>query len=69
MKIRLAILDDHRVCAEIHIVQHGRPWLTSRRIYTPRKRPEWMRDVVFQSESVWVAEHADRIVGYALGRR
>ena len=34
-------------------------------LHTAEETHEWMRDVVFRSERVWVAEHADRIVGYA----
>ncbi len=65
MKIRLATLDDYRVCAEIHMSARARMAYLPPNLHTAEETHEWMRDVVFQSERVWVAEHADRIVGYA----
>ena len=34
-------------------------------LHTAEETHAWMRDVVFRSERVWVAEQVDRIVGYA----
>ena len=65
MKIRLAILDDCSVCAEIHLSARARMAYLPPDLHTAEETHEWMRDVVFQSERVWVAEHAGRIVGYA----
>lgn len=65
MKIRLAAPDDCRVCAEIHLSVRARMAYLPPDLHTAEETHEWMRDVVFRSESVWVAEHADRIVGYA----
>ena len=65
MKIRLATLNDYRVCAEIHLSARARMAYLPPDLHTAEETHEWMRDVVFQSERVWVAEHAGRIVGYA----
>ena len=65
MKIRLAALDDSLVCAEIHILARARMAYLPPDLHTAEETHEWMRDVVFRSERVWVAEHADRVVGYA----
>lgn len=65
MKIRLAALDDYRACAEIHISARARMAYLPADLHTAEETHEWMRDVVFRSERVWVAEHANRIVGYA----
>ena len=65
MKVRLAELDDYRVCVEIHMSARARMAYLPPDLHTAEETREWMRDVVFRSERVWVAEHADRIVGYA----
>ena len=65
MKIRLATADDYGVCAEIHMSARARMDYLPPDLHTAAETHEWMREVVFRSERVWVAEHADRIVGYA----
>ena len=65
MNIRRAALDDHRVCAEIHLSARARMAYLPPDLHSAEETHEWMRDVVFRSERVWVAEDADRIVGYA----
>ena len=65
MKIRIATLDDYRVCAEIHMSARARMAYLPPDLHTAEETHEWMRDVVFLSERVWVAENAGRIVGYA----
>lgn len=65
MKIRLATLNDYSVCAEIHMSVRAHMAYLPPDLHTAEETHEWMRDVVFRSERVWVAEHAGRIVGYA----
>ena len=65
MKVRLAALGDYRVCADIHLSARAQMAYLPSDLHTAEETREWMRDVVFRSERVWVAEHAGRIVGYA----
>ena len=65
MKIRLATLNDHSVCAEIHMSVRAHMVFLPSDLHTAEETHAWMRDAVFRSDRVWVAEYADRIVGYA----
>ena len=64
MDIRPARADESAKCAEIHTEARGRmEYLPG--LYTPKETISWMRDVVFESDSVIVVEIDGALVGYA----
>lgn len=62
--IRRAAADDARACAEIQTsaMRHAMPWLPG--LHTAEEDRAWMRDVVFASREVWVAEEDGRVAAF-----
>jgi GNAT superfamily N-acetyltransferase len=62
--IRRAAADDARACADIQItaMRDAMPWLPD--LHTDDETRAWMRDVVFATREVWVAEEAGNVAAF-----
>ncbi len=65
MQIRRATIDDAAACAEIHRLARLALAFLPPNPHTPAHIIAWKRDIVLVNECVWLAEEADRALGYA----
>jgi ribosomal protein S18 acetylase RimI-like enzyme len=65
MRVRRATGKDAGSCAEIHLAARAAMAYLPQNLHTAEETRAWMRDVVFQDQTVWVAELGHQIAGYA----